>query len=95
MQRGQTLGCINSCVVKSEEIGQQPELRKTDPPSVSDAEKAGREPGVTERINATDTSIGGASGEDARKAGRVHSLEADNLTKLRTKSKILYMKVFN
>ena len=74
MQRGQTIGCINSCVVKTEEIGQQPELRKTDLPSVSDAEKAGRTPCITERSNATDTCIGGASGGDTKKAGSLNSL---------------------
>ena len=85
LQRGQTLGCINSCVVKTEEIGQQLELHKTDLPRVSDAEKAGQKPGVTERSNDAGsnmtpgvtersndagTSKGGAGVGYAEKAGR-------------------------
>ena len=38
MQRGQIIGCITSCVVKKEELGQQPGLRKKDMPSVNDVE---------------------------------------------------------
>ena len=86
MQHGQTIGCVTSCVVKQEELGQQPGLRKKNTPSIndaetcvggasrSDAEKAGRTPCVTGRSNATDTCIGGASGCNTKKAGSVHSI---------------------
>ena len=76
--------------MKQEELGQQPELRKKDMPSVnerindaetcvggasrSDSEKAGRTLCVTEQSNATDTCIGGSSEGDAKKAGSIHSL---------------------
>ena len=54
LQRGQTIGCMNLCVVKQDEWGQQPELHRKITPSVNDA----------------DTCVGGASRSDAEKAGR-------------------------
>ena len=78
--------------MKSEEQGQQPEIRKNITPGftersndvgtsiggagVSYAEKSGRTPCVIERSNAADTCIGGASRHDAEKAGSVHSIES-------------------
>ena len=80
LQRGQTIGCVTSCVVKCEEQGQQPEMRKNMTPGVTepsnDAEKAGRTPCVIERSNVADTCIGGASRRDAEKAGSVHSIDS-------------------
>ena len=87
LQRGQTIGCVNSCVVKQDEWGQQLELCKKVTPSIndaetcvgganrSDAEKAGWTPCVIERSNAPDTCIGGASRRDAEKAGSVYSID--------------------
>ena len=54
LQPGQTIGCVTSCVVKQEELGQQPGLRKKNTPSINDAE----------------TCVGGASRSDAEKKGR-------------------------
>ena len=48
LQRGQTIGFVTSCVVTQEELGQQPKKRKENRQS------------VTERINDTETCIGGA-----------------------------------
>ena len=59
MQRGQTIGCVTSCVVKQEELGQQPGLHKKDKLSVNDW------------INDAETCVGGASRSDAEKAGRM------------------------
>ena len=76
------------CVVKQDEWGQQPELRKKITPSVNDAdtcvggasrsdtEKAGRAPCVIEGSNDTDTCIGGPSRRDTGKAGSVHSIDS-------------------
>ena len=76
LQRGQTIGCMNSCIVKSEEWSQQPVSRNPDTLSVNDAEKAGRTECIAERSNAQDTRIGGASRRDAEKAGSVHSVDS-------------------
>ena len=77
LQPGQTTGCMNSCIVKQGEWGQQPELRKKITPSVndtdtcvggasrSDAKKAGQRPCVIEQSNDMDACIGGASRHDA------------------------------
>ena len=101
------IGCVTSCVVKQEEQGQGPEMRKENTPGVterindtdtsiggadvSDAEKAGWTLCVTERSNATDTRIG----VDAEKAGSIIHSEADRVMRLRAKSEILSVKVFN
>ena len=58
LQRGQTLGCVLSCVVKQEELGQRPEMHNENTLC------------VTERSNDVDTHIGGASVRNAEKAGR-------------------------
>ena len=51
LQRGQTIGVVMSCVVKQEELGQQPEKRKEDAHCVAGWS------------NCAETSIGGASRE--------------------------------
>ena len=61
LQRGQTIGVVTSCVVKQEELGQQPEKRKENTHCV-----AGRR-------SCTETSIGSTSAvnpEKVEKAGR-------------------------
>ena len=79
---------MNSCIVKQDKWGQQPELRRKITPSVndadtcvggasrSDAEKAGHAPCVIEQSNDMDTCIGGASRRDAEKAGSVHTIDS-------------------
>ena len=63
LKRGQTIGLVTSCIGTQAEQGQLPEKHKEDTQS------------FTGRSNDTDTCIGGASGENAEKAGSVHSLE--------------------
>ena len=64
LQQGQTIGCVTSCVVKQEELGQRPGMCRKDMP------------GVTERINDSETCVGSATRSDAEKAGSVHSLRS-------------------
>ena len=93
--------------MKQEELGQQPGMRRKNTPGVTErvndvetcvgvtsrsaTEKAGWTLCVTERSNATDTRIG----VDAEKAGSIIHSEADRVMRLRTKSEILSVKVFN
>ena len=57
LQRGQTIGFVMSWVVTQEELGQQPEKRKENTHSIAG------------QINDKGTCIGGASVENAEKAG--------------------------
>ena len=57
LQRGQTIGWVTSCIVTQKELGQRPEKHMENTQSIAG------------RINEADTGIGGASVENAEKAG--------------------------